>query len=299
MHNITLTVFTPTYNRSNNLLKLYNSLKEQTDRDFIWHIVDDGSTDDTKNIVDEFISENKINIIYTYQQNSGKYIAHNNAVKGCTSTLFVCVDSDDWLFPNAVERTKAIWEKVKDVKNICGIASPKKMKDTTGFINTPEYGTLMQLYNKGVFVGEAMLVFKAEILKRFLFPELSGERFMSESVIYNRIDKKYILYYDNYYLYEAEYLEDGLTKNSSSLQFKNPISTLISYNNTAAFQSDFIKAAKAYGCYLAWKKIMCIHKTCITYPVSFIVRFFGSLLYFHYYRLFKKKKNTFEEKQNG
>ena len=107
-----ITIFTPTYNRANLLTRLYQSLKMQTCREFQWLIVDDGSTDDTKNIVEKFIQEDKIVIKYYYQKNSGKHVAHNLGVKMCNTELFCCVDSDDYLTNDAVQTVLECWGKI-------------------------------------------------------------------------------------------------------------------------------------------------------------------------------------------
>ena len=65
----TLTIFTPTYNRGDILGNAYKSLKKQTNQDFIWLIVDDGSTDKTEDIVEKWIEENTIEIRYIKKEN--------------------------------------------------------------------------------------------------------------------------------------------------------------------------------------------------------------------------------------
>ena len=106
-----ITVFTPTFNREGYLTKLYNSLLNQKFNNFEWVIVDDGSTDGTKLIVGEFIKENKININYIYQKNEGKHIAFNNGVKNAQYELFMCIDSDDYMTDDAVEKIVNFWNK--------------------------------------------------------------------------------------------------------------------------------------------------------------------------------------------
>ena len=98
-----ITIFTPTYNRLYSMKRLYRSLINQTNKDFIWLIVDDGSTDKTEEYVREWINNNKIEIRYLYQKNQGKQVAHNLAVENCNTDFFICVDSDDYLTNNAVE----------------------------------------------------------------------------------------------------------------------------------------------------------------------------------------------------
>ena len=116
-----VTVFTPTYNRAYTLERLYNSLVEQTNNSFVWLIVDDGSTDNTAQLVNKFIAENKINIQYHCQENAGKSQAHNKGVALCETELFVCVDSDDYLAPNAIERVTHHWNYAKSLENCIGI----------------------------------------------------------------------------------------------------------------------------------------------------------------------------------
>lgn len=98
-----ITVFTPTYNRENTLARLYESLKEQTYKDFEWLIVDDGSTDSTSSLIQKFQEENIIQIRYYYTSNGGKHRAINFGVKKANGELFFIVDSDDYVMPNVLE----------------------------------------------------------------------------------------------------------------------------------------------------------------------------------------------------
>lgn len=292
-----LTILTTTYNRADMLVNLYDSLLNQTCHKFIWLIVDDGSKDDTQKKVESFISEKRIEIIYHYQQNSGKYIAHNTGVKLCDTELLVCVDSDDELYPNAVKRTLNIWNEYCYDKRIAGIVSPKDMGETSYFINPPAKSSLMDLYNNKQLVGETMLVFKNSVLKDYLFPEIEGENFMSENVIYYRIDKNFLFAVQNEYLYKADYHVDGITWNIERIHWNNPRSTMLMYKNIAAYQSDIIKAAKAYGCYLAWKRIRRLQNCNVNCEIKKSVKLLGGILYWHYYRLFKKMQSVYEVKK--
>ena len=99
-----VTIFTPTYNRAYIIGKLYGSLLEQTDRNFEWLIVDDGSTDNTRELIGSFIREDRISIRYFRQENGGKHRAINRGVREAAGELFFIVDSDDQLTPEAVAR---------------------------------------------------------------------------------------------------------------------------------------------------------------------------------------------------
>ena len=106
---IKITVYTPTYNRANLLQNLYKSLLQQTYRNFEWLIIDDGSTDNTKQVVNGFISQGIIDIRYFYKQNGGQHTALNMGIEKAEGTLLMDVDSDDYLTDNALERI-VYWE---------------------------------------------------------------------------------------------------------------------------------------------------------------------------------------------
>src|SRR5690554_282230 len=125
-----LTIFTPTYNRGDLIVRVYRSLCQQTCKNFEWLIVDDGSTDHTRTIVAQWIKDKKINIRYIYQQNGGKMRAHNTGVKNSNTELFLCVDSDDYLVENAVEEISDLWCRVKNEK-ISGIVALKGYDELT------------------------------------------------------------------------------------------------------------------------------------------------------------------------
>lgn len=213
----TITIFTPVYNREKTLLRLYNSLLEQTNMDFEWLIVDDGSTDDTYNVLKNFINENRINIRYFYQENKGKHVAHNKGVRECKTELFLCVDSDDYLEKNAVEVILKEWEKIRLQENVAGIVAYRG-EPNGGIIGTEfpigiTMSTLSNLYKKGK-TGDTALIFKRNILDKYPFPEFEGEKFLRESVVYDEIDKNYSLLVVPQIIYVCEYLIDGLTKNA-------------------------------------------------------------------------------------
>ena len=107
----TLTVFTPTYNRAHTLTRLYESLCRQTCKDFEWLVVDDGSTDSTRQLVQQFVNENLIPIRYIYKENGGLYTGYNVAYANIETELNVCIDSDDFMPDNAVELIVNTWRE--------------------------------------------------------------------------------------------------------------------------------------------------------------------------------------------
>lgn len=231
-----LTVFTPTYNRAYTLPKLYKSLCEQTSKDFIWLIVDDGSTDNTKSLIKGWIINNpNICIQYYYQKNSGKMQAHNLGVQKTETELFVCVDSDDYLDPDSVEVIISYWDKIKSKNNnLCGIIGPRRMinADFESINTIPSditFSTLSKLYKHG-FRGETAIIFITKIIKQYKFPQIAGEKFITENYIYNQIDEKYLFGILKHYTINCEYLNDGYTKNAVKIKLNNPKGYSLYYN---------------------------------------------------------------------
>ena len=228
-----LTVFTPTYNRAYILPQLYESLKRQTNKNFCWLIVDDGSSDNTSDLVEGWKSEGLIDIEYIYQQNGGKMRAHNTGVKNCKTELFVCVDSDDYLADNAVELILSHSGECINNQHISGIVAyranqtDKKLLSTFN-LNAKE-STLTGLYDKG-FKGETSLVFKTDVLKNYLFPEIEGEKFITEHFVYFQIDQKYKMLILPQPLIVGEYLTDGYTKSLLKLKKNNPKGYIMYYD---------------------------------------------------------------------
>lgn len=226
-----ISVFTPTFNRGYILGKLYESLCIQNNQDFKWIIVDDGSTDDTKNIVNQFINEGKLIIDYFYQPNMGKMQAHNTGVLKCDTDYFICVDSDDYLVYNAIE---TIYQQLPATSepHLSGIIFYRgnKVHEIIGteFPSVIHSIKLRDLYYLG-FKGDTSLVYKTNILKKYLFPQIPGEKFMPEDYIYSKIDNEYDMVISRNILIITHYLEDGYTNNTVKLLLKNPKSMSLYY----------------------------------------------------------------------
>lgn len=222
----TITIFTPAYNRAHTLTKLYESLLAQTSNDFEWLIVDDGSSDGTRELVYEWIKEGKIDISYYYQNNSGKQIAMNLGAEKCKTELFDCVDSDDYLVPDAVESIIEFWNEKRN-NCVAGIVSLRG-KDSNHPIggkalpNNVIQCHFMDLYNKYNFSGDTNLIYRTEIIRKYPYKLFPGEKFIGESAQYLQIDCSYEMLILNRIEVICEYLSDGYTKNVYSLLKKNP-----------------------------------------------------------------------------
>ena len=223
-----ITIFTPTYNRAYTLERIYNSLKKQKNTDFEWLIVDDGSTDNTKEVVSKWIQEKNINLRYYYQENAGKMQAHNKGVELAKYELFCCVDSDDYLTNNAIDIILKCWEMHKNDDNIIGILdfkfSKKGQELSSGNLNNVigRTCTLDDAYRKFGLRGDAELIYRTEIIKRFSFPSFKGEKFVPEVYLYDQLDRVGKLYVQGKKLFVCEYLPDGYTASMKKTIHDNP-----------------------------------------------------------------------------
>lgn len=221
----TLTIFTPTYNRCETLKILYESLKKQTNTDFIWFVVDDGSTDETDVFLKQCATENLLEFHYETQENRGKMAAHNVGVSKCKTDLFVCIDSDDYIIETAVEDILVEWDKTDDKETIAGIIAYKGRTPDQPIGNKfPENlkkSSLSGLYNMG-FKGDTTLVFRTNIIRKYPFPIIQNEKFITEAFVYDQIDEKFNYLLMRKVLTICEYRDDGLTKKGMDLVFKNP-----------------------------------------------------------------------------
>lgn len=222
-----MTIFTPTYNRAYKIGDLYESLLAQTCQDFCWLVVDDGSTDDTRQVIQGFIDEGKLDITYVWQENGGKQRAHNTGVERCDTELFFCVDSDDELIPTAVEECLMLWKMRRDDAHIAGIiALCGTSKDSplgTWFPEGLESTTMWDLYYKRHHRGDTSLIYRTAVLRQYPFVVEPGEKFIGETYVYHQIDQRYELAVLPHVIRTTEYLPDGYTKNVRKVTRDNPV----------------------------------------------------------------------------
>jgi glycosyltransferase involved in cell wall biosynthesis len=222
-----LTVFTPTFNRAYCLHQLYESLCEQTSNDFEWLIIDDGSTDRTEELVESWINENRILIHYHLKQNGGMHTGHNKAIEIIETELNVCIDSDDYMPINAVEKIISFWNKNKDEK-FAGILGLDVYKDGSLVSNRKfpyniKAGKYSQLYGKYNLKGDIKFVYSTKILKKYpKYPVFKNENFVPLGYKYLLIDKDYDMLFLNEPLCVVDYLPDGSTLNIIRQYFRNP-----------------------------------------------------------------------------
>lgn len=221
----TLTVFTPTYNRGYCLHRVYESLLRQNSSDFEWLVIDDGSTDNTKELVYGWIQEDKVSITYFFKENGGMHTGHNVAHDLIKTELNVCIDSDDYLTDNAVDRIITLWRRFGSVRyaglvgldadkkgNIIGVKFPDGLKECTYSELKPRYGV----------VGDKKSVYRTEIISKYeRYPTFAGETFVP-LYLPLVIDKDFPVLCFNEIFCIVDYQQDGSTLNIYRQYIRNP-----------------------------------------------------------------------------
>lgn len=213
------TIFTPTYNRRELIDNLYHSLLAQTDKNFEWLIIDDGSTDDTEKYFSELTSKPQpFPIRYLKQVSGGKHRAINKGVQNANGELFFIVDSDDYLTENAIEKINQ-WITTLDnshkwagISGLRGFSKNSVVGQHSDFSYIDAKNNERRKYN---LLGDKAEVYFTDVLKQHPFPEIPGENFISEEIVWNAIARDgYYLRWFNEIIYICDYLEGGLTKDN-------------------------------------------------------------------------------------
>ena len=258
-----ITVLTPTYNRGKLLEKLYESLCAQDCKDFEWLIVDDGSTDDTSERVEQMKQTANFPIFYYKKENGGKHTALNYAYQFIRTPLTFIVDSDDSLTGDAVSYIDEIYKKYKNESDLCGF-SFLRGKPNGGYLSTsgvPQDG-MKESYvdcriNRSIG-GDMAEVWYTHCLKEYPFPEFQGEKFLGEDIVWVRMSEKYKMRFFNRVIYVSDYLEDGLTNNRRKHNIKSPNGCVVRAEAFLDSDSNIkakIKAALQYQVYGRFARI--------------------------------------------
>lgn len=223
---IKLTIFTPAYNRAHTLPRTYKSLRAQNCKEFIWLIVDDGSQDNTADLVRQWQSEdNGFEIRYVYKENGGMHTAHNTAYEHIDTELNTCIDSDDKLAPGAVGKILRKWEQVKDL-GYAGIIALDADFDGKligkGFPEGMTETSVIGYYASGGS-GDKKLVYRTDIIKQYPpYPVFEGEKYVSLSYKYRLIDQDYKMAVLDEVVCHVEYQPDGSTGTMWRQYLRNP-----------------------------------------------------------------------------
>lgn len=225
-HKKTLTVFTPTYNRAHTIGRTYESLCRQTCKDFEWLVIDDGSTDNTRTLIQQYIAQGKIPIRYIYKDNGGLYTGYNTAYANIDTELNVCIDSDDYMPDNAVELIVSTW-KAKGSNEYAGIIGLDYYADTQTPIGGyfPDYLMvcyLLDLYTHKIHRGDTKQAMRTDLMQS-VAPQIGfpGEKNFNPIYMLLQVCDKYPLIVLNENLCNVEYQQNDSMSAGIYRQYMN------------------------------------------------------------------------------
>lgn len=247
-----ITILTPTYNRASLLPRLFDSLLRQTNKDFEWIVVDDGSTDDTREVVANLKEKcgGAFPMGYVYKANGGKHMAINIGAERARGELLFIADSDDLLIDDALETVANSWHDISDDKSFAGIAGLDIAMDTREVIGSglPQEHidcNAIDIRYRHHVTGDMKEVFRTEVLREFPFPEFAGERFCPEQLVWFRMARRYRLRYINKPIYIADYQPDGITAGITRARMRNPSASMLTYAELTECPVPFLVKVKA------------------------------------------------------
>lgn len=248
-----ITILTPTYNRAHTLQRLFESLLNQEDTSFEWVVIDDGSIDDTKDLVRCFIEKSPFDIHYFYQNNMGKPTAINRGVLEASKQYILIVDSDDVITGDCIGiLSNEIKSHLNDSHEFSGLCFRKGNLD--GSVLGEEIidvNLQSKLYHstdiQNLFKVDMAYCFKKSYMKKNFFPKIIGEKFVPELYIWNKITDLGLVYtYMNKVIYLCEYMPDGLSANFRSQLKNNPNGFLLYYKDQAKREDSLLKKIKYF-----------------------------------------------------
>ena len=286
----TLTVFTPTYNRAELLPRVYGSLKDQTSDDFVWLIVDDGSTDGTEALVSSFIAEGKVDIRYIKKENGGKHTAVNRALEEAdTELIALSLDSDDVFTPDAVEKIVSCLKDARDTAS--GAVFLKGNSDGVPlylvFDESLKLDSWQNAVLDGNFAGETFIVLKLSYARNFSFPVIEGEKFFTEAYVWLQMTEPLVWRRDVICL--CDYLEDGYSNNITKVYASSPRSHMMYNDLRVKLWKKFLPRFK-YAAYYDGFAMMCKEKGFIGRCSSSALSALALLPGFIFYLILKTKK---------
>lgn len=220
-----VTYFTPTYNRAHILCRCYESLCNQPDYNFKWLIVDDGSTDNTKEIVESWISqEDRFEIRYIYKENGGLHTAYNVAVDEADTELFVCFESDDIFTPEAMPIIEKTWSEVQNSDCVGFITLCKDMDgNLIGSYYPENIKTTLYREHRRIAPGDKQYIYRTEALKQvFPMPVFPGEKYFDPKYRFFTLDEIGPLAVTNEVFDIVDYQPGGLTHSMMHQYYNSP-----------------------------------------------------------------------------
>lgn len=252
---IKLTVFTPAYNRAHTLTRTYESMCNQTNKNFIWMIIDDGSTDNTKELVRGWqTADNGFEIQYFYKQNGGMHTAHNLAYKNIITELNVCIDSDDAMPIDAVEKILTFWDEngSSDVAGVVALDADFDKNVLGSYLPHITQTSTAKLYGKFGVTGDKKFIYRTEIINSVpVYPEYDGEKLVPLGYKYNLVAQKYEMLLLNEIVCLVDYQSDGSTNTIFKQYMQSPRGFAISNAVSMQYSESFVDRMKSVVHYVA------------------------------------------------
>lgn len=258
MKNVThmLSIVTPAYNRGHLLGRCFESLRSQTNFDFEWIVVDDGSSDDTCAVMQGITArETPFPIRFITKENGGKHTALNAAHPYINGNYVLILDSDDYLTPDAVETVLAGWNAYDHDEGVAMVTFLKQRTDGRLCAKAAdEHVPTDVLRYKRIYVtsGDCCEVIRSSLFKKYPFPVFEGERFLAETALWYRAGLDGSCIYINKPIYVCEYLEGGLTQSGKKMRLRNPRGGMYTSRlrmHKRCRPAERIRAALLYVCY--------------------------------------------------
>ena len=253
-HSVFLSIVTPTYNRGHLLPRCFASLLAQTEQDFEWIIVDDGSADNTEAVVKSFETTN-FPITYIKKENGGKHTALNASHPHIHGKYVLILDSDDCLTSSAVSRVKNAWT-MYDANQTIGMVTFLKGNPAGEAVcksATPgEVVDILRYKRIVIHSSDCCEVIRAELFTKYPFPVFEEERFVAECALWNRVARTHKCVYINEVIYICEYLAGGLSDAGRAMRIRNPRGGMFTSDLRMGpnnFLSQRIKYGLLYVCY--------------------------------------------------
>lgn len=240
------TIFIPTYNRAHTLSRAFKSIEAQTLRDFEVVIVDDGSTDGTRELVVDWKAKMDFEVQYHWQENQGKPAAHNLGVQVARGEFFVLLDSDDALVPECLQLLKEGWDTIPDAEKchfagVEGLCIDEKGAPTgTPFPADVFDSNYLEITRKYGVYGEKRNAIRTNVLREYPYPRIAGERHMRDSIIWERMAHTYKFRYINRVLQVIAHQADGLTRNIFRFRMQNRHSFQYYWQESITLHTDYL-----------------------------------------------------------
>jgi len=222
------TVFVPTFNRAHTIRRALDSVAAQTFRECEIVIIDDGSTDGTAELVEQWRREVDLPVTYVVQENAGKHAAHNQALQCARGELFAVLDSDDAFVPEALERLWFHWTSIPESERpgFCGVEGLTAFFDGrvsgTRFPRDVMDSDYITLRREHRIRGDKKGALRTDLLRQFPYPTYPGERHMRPSWLWKNLAQHYRTRYFNEVIQYIEYQPGGLSSNRFRLRMANP-----------------------------------------------------------------------------